>query len=57
MENAPEPRKKNEVEQVGGIVGIVVVVILLAAGGIYFLIMQHQRDVQNQQELEAPANS
>ena len=57
MENAPEPQKKNEVERVGGTVGIIVVVALLAAGGIYFLLMQQQRMEQNQQELNAPANS
>ena len=57
MENAPQPQKKNEVEQVGGIFGIILVVAILAAGGICFLLMQRHKIEQNQQELQAPANS
>lgn len=57
MEPSQEPKKKSEVEQVGGILGILLVVILLAAGGIYFLVMQHARNAANEQELQQPANS
>ena len=57
MENAPQPQKKNEVEQVGGIFGIIVVVVLLIAGGIYFLLQEQQKNQGNQQQLESPSNS
>jgi uncharacterized protein HemX len=57
MEPTSQPQKKNEVEQFGGIFGIVLVVVLLAAGGIYFLLQQQAKIQHDQEELQAPANS
>lgn len=54
MEKAP---KKSEVEEVGGLFGIIVVVALLAAGGVYFLIMQHQKIEQDRQQINSQVNS
>lgn len=58
MENAPEPQKKrNEVEEWGGIFGITLIVTLLIAGCVYFAYMQYEKYQANQQELQVPANS
>ena len=51
------PQKKSEVEQVGGVFGITVVVLLIALGGIYFLITQHQKNMEAQKQLQEQASS
>ena len=57
MEPSTQPQKRNDVEQFGGIVGIVLVVVILAIGGIYFLLQQQEKIHQDQEQLQAPANS
>lgn len=58
MDNSPQPpKKRNEVEEWGGIFGITVIVVLLLAGSVYFAYMQYQKFQHNQQELQSPSNS
>jgi hypothetical protein len=58
MEPSPQqPQRKNEVEEVGNIFGIVVIVVLLVAGGIYFIYTQYQKTIENQQQLQEQSQS